>query len=540
VAASPPCRVIRQGFPIVRVLASALFAVAIAAALVGCGGSPTGGDSGYARYHEPSQGWTANVPAGWTSVVLGPQFVRREPLADPTRLLLRTYRHRRPATALRELAAAEGITATAREDERAGERLQWRRYRGREAGQPRLAVDIAVAGDGSDTHVVALVARRAELARLVRTALLPALDSFVPGPPDPPRSVLATAPPDPSYWPTRAWHTAAPASKGMDGKRLDAMLAEIRAARLPIDSVTIIRHGHIVLDAAFGPFASGRLGEPFASGRLHELQSATKSVTSMVLGTVLSERAAAGVSVTTPLLRLAAAVHYAPKLADARKRAMTLEDLLTMQSGLAWRESGYAYEPGSGNDVMAMSATRDWAGYVIDRPMAAQPGTTFNYNTGASHLVSAVVTVLTRRPAAAIARNHLFAPLGIRGESWLSDPDGVSVGGFGVLLEPRDLAKLAFLYLHHGRWDGRQIVPAAWVEQSTADHVADPAHEYGYLWWLDRADGYAYMAGLYGQLAAVVPAKDLVVVVTAHLPADVDASTVTRWLLERYVLPAAS
>ena len=236
-------RVIRQGFPIVRVLASALVAAAIAAAMVGCGGSSTGGDSGYARYHEPSQGWTANVPAGWTSVVLGPQFVRGEPLADPTRLLLRTYRHRRPATALRELAAAEGIIATAREDERAGERLRWRRYRGREAGQPRLAVNIAVAGDGADTHVVALVARRAELDRLVRTALLPALDSFVPGPPDPSRSVLATAPPDPSYWPTRAWHTAAPASEGMDGTRLDAMLAEIRAARLPIDSVTIIRHG---------------------------------------------------------------------------------------------------------------------------------------------------------------------------------------------------------------------------------------------------------------------------------------------------------
>ena len=186
-----------------------------------------------------------------------------------------------------------------------------------------------------------------------------------------------------------------------------------------------------------------------------------------MLGTVLSERAAGGVSVTTPVLRLAAAVHYAPAHADARKRAMTLEDLLTMQSGLAWRESGYAYEPGSGNDVLAMSATKDWSGYVIDRPMAAQPGTTFNYNTGASHVVSGVVTVLTRRPAAAIATTQVFAPLGIRGASWLSDPDGVSAGGFGLLLKPRDLAKLAFLYLHQGRWDGRQIVPAAWVEQLT-------------------------------------------------------------------------
>ena len=85
----------------------------------------------------------------------------------------------------------------------------------------------------------------------------------------------------------------------------------------------IIRHGSIVLDAAFEPFASGRLGEPFASGRLHELQSATKSVTSMVLGTVLSGRAAAGVSVTTPVLRLAAAVHYAPA---HRRRAQAGHD----------------------------------------------------------------------------------------------------------------------------------------------------------------------------------------------------------------------
>src|SRR5262249_10623040 len=102
-----------------------------------------------------------------------------------------------------------------------------------------------------------------------------------------------------------------------------------------------------------------------------------------------------------------------------------------------------------------------------------------------------------------------------------------------------DLAKLALLYLHDGDWNGRQIVPASWVEQSTIDHVADPQYEYGYLWWLDRADGYAYMAGLYGQLAVVVPEKDIVAVITAHLPAATDATAVTRWLLESYVLPAA-
>ena len=255
----------------------------------------------------------------------------------------------------------------------------------------------------------------------------------------------------------------------------------------------------------------------------------------------MSERGANRIDEKTRVLRLAATVDdYRPEHTDARKRAMTIEDMLTMQSGLAWKESGYAYERGSGNDVMAMFETGDWPGYVIDRPMAARPGTSFVYNSGTAHLVSAAVSVLARGPAAELAEQRLFAPLGIREYEWLADPGGVTTGGFGLMLEPRDLAKLAYLYLHHGRWDDSQIVPAAWVTQSTTDHVADPLHEYGYLWWLDRADGYAYMAGLYGQLAAVIPGKDLVAVITAHLPATVDATTVTRWLLEKYILPATA
>ena len=522
----------------IRLVVCFVVAAAIAATAIGCGGSSPEAGSRYVRYHDPSGGWTATVPVGWTSVVPGPEFVRGEPLADPTRLLLRTYRNQSPSAALRALAVDQGITAAARPGERVGG-LRWQRYRGRKAGEPQLAVELAVAKHGADTHVAAVTARRDELERLVRTALLPALDSFVPGPPDPPASLLARAPHDPSYWPTTGWRTASAASQGMDGERLDEMVAMIRATKLPIDSVTVIRHGNVVLDSRFGPFAEGTLGRPYASGRLHELQSATKSVSSTLFGIAMQNRGVNGVDAKTPMVRLAAAVDYRPKHLDARKRAMTVEDMLTMQSGLAWKESGYAYEPGSGNDVMAMFETGDWSRYVIDRPMATRPGTSFVYNSGTAHLVSAAVTVLTRRPAAELAESRLFAPLGINDYEWLADPNGITAGGFGLLLEPRDLAKLAFLYLHQGRWDGRQIVPAAWITQSTSDHVADPLHDYGYLWWLDRADGYAYMAGLYGQLAAVIPGKDLVAVVTAHLPATVDATAVTRWLLEKYILPAA-
>src|SRR5581483_4641919 len=127
---------------------------------------------------------------------------------------------------------------------------------------------------------------------------------------------------------------------------------------------------------------------------------------------------------------------------------------------------------------------------------------------------------------------RVFAPLGIRRFKWLTAPEGTSAGGFGLQLQPRDLARLAFLYLHRGRWAGRQLVPAAWVERSTTDQVADPQYEYGYLWWLDRADGYAYMSGLYGQLAVVDPGRDLVAVITSHLPGSVDGGTVTRFLRE--------
>jgi CubicO group peptidase (beta-lactamase class C family) len=538
VAAGTSVRPVRRmiGFIVIRVVVWLVVAAALAVTGVGCGSSSPQHGSRYVRYHDPSDGWTAVVPAGWTWVALEPGwFVRGNPVTDPSGLLLRTYRNRSPAAARHALAVSDRIAATAPAGERVGHRLRWQLYRGR---QRQLVVELAVAREGADAHVAALIARRAELGRMVRTVLLPALDSFVPGSPDPPVSVLARTPRDPSYWPTTGWRTASPASQGMDGKRLDAMVAEIRAAKLPIDSVTVVRHGNVVLDRSFGPFSRGTLPE-LATGPLHDLRSVTKSVTSMLLGIAMHERAASGVGANTPLVRVAAAIGYRPKRLDARKRAMTLEDLLTMQSGLAWKEWGYAYEPGSGNDAMAMAQTRDWSAYAIDRPMATRPGTTFVYNTGAAHLVSGVVSILTRHPAAELARRRLFAPLGIRDFQWMSDPSGVTAGECCLRLQPRDLAKLAFLYLHQGRWDGRQIVPAGWVIQSTTDHVADPRYEYGYFWWLDRADGYAYMSGLYGQLAAVIPGKDLVAVITAHLPENLDASLVPGWLLEKYILPAA-
>ena len=199
-------------------------------------------------------------------------------------------------------------------------------------------------------------------------------------------------------------------------------------------------------------------------------------------------------------------------------------------------ESGVPYAPGSGNSVIAMLGTDNWTQFVVDRPMAAQPGTRFVYNTGATHLVSGAVSIVAGRPADEVANDALLRAARDHHRQVGARTGGRDLGRLGLALAPADLAKLAFLYLHRGRWDGRQLVPEDWVEASTTDDVAPP-EEYGYLWWLDRADGYAFMAGLYGQLAVVAPRQDLVAVVTAHIPADVDATSVTP--LARGALRAA-
>ena len=524
----------------VRVVTVTVAAAAMLAVVAACGGSsstPASG-SGSVSYHASSQGWTAKVPEGWRSVALGPAFVRGNPHADPTQLVIQAYPKHTPAAALNEFSALHGITVTGRNGSQTGELLTWQRYTGLTTGTPELAVELAVAKDAAAADVAALVARSDEIDELAQSVLLPAIDSFAPGTPAQPASVLATAPAAPDYWPTAGWRTATPADEGMDTAKLDALVAEIRSAKLPVDSVTVIRHGYVVLDRRFGRFAAGTLGEPYADGTLHELQSVTKTVTSMLLGIALHDRAGSGITPQTPVMALAQAVDYTPAHVDARKRAMTVDDLLTMRSGIAWREWGVPYTAASGNDVVGMLATNDWLRYVIDRPMAAQPGTVFSYDTGAAHLVSAAISVLTGKPTLALAEKRLFGPLGISDFRWASDPGGVTDGGFGLQLRPDDLAKLAFLALHRGSWDGRQVVPAAWLEQSTIDRVGPP-YEYGYLWWLDPADGYAYMAGLYGQLAVVDPARDVVAVVTAHAPASEDGGALARWLVERYVLPAA-
>jgi CubicO group peptidase (beta-lactamase class C family) len=173
--------------------------------------------------------------------------------------------------------------------------------------------------------------------------------------------------------------------------------------------------------------------------------------------------------------------------------------------------------------------------------MAAEPGTRWNYNTGASHLLSAIIQETTGMTELAFAEEHLFGPLGISEVSWGTDPQGRSSGGTSLRLTPRDMAKFGYLYLNVGQWDGQQLVPAAWVKASTMNQA--PIFEtyygemsYGYQWWIVPWAGYYSAVGALGQFIVVLPELDMVVVFTSTLA--VEDFFIPLTLLAFYVIPS--
>jgi CubicO group peptidase (beta-lactamase class C family) len=162
--------------------------------------------------------------------------------------------------------------------------------------------------------------------------------------------------------------------------------------------------------------------------------------------------------------------------------------------------------------------SRDWVKFVLDEPMRSQPDSQFIYCSGCSHVLSAIIQARTGMNTRDFAEQELFGPLGIRDVEWDTDSVGIPIGGWGLQLAPRDLAKLGYLYLNEGVWDGRQIVPAEWVRTATQTHTpSDTELGYGYQWWTYPRWGAYAALGRYGQTIFVVPELDLIVVTTAQL-----------------------
>jgi CubicO group peptidase (beta-lactamase class C family) len=296
-----------------------------------------------------------------------------------------------------------------------------------------------------------------------------------------------------------------PEEQGMDSELLvEALNLLAEQEYYEVHSLLIVRNGYIVADAYF---------YPFAEETLHNTFSVTKSITATLIGIALEQGYIE--SVEQPVLEFFPEKTVANL--DANKRAMTLEDLLTMQTGF-----DFISQP---EDTLweMMLTSDDWVQFTLDLPMREEPGTFFAYCGPGSHLLSAIIQQTTGMSAQDFASEYLFSPLGITGVGWPSDPQGITHGYGDLHLSPHDMAKIGHLYLNNGSWGGQQIVPVEWVTAATKAHVDfgnnsgsyGPQvndHGYGYQWWI-KPEHYSAV-GHGGQYIVVSPDRNLVVVLT--------------------------
>lgn len=248
---------------------------------------------------------------------------------------------------------------------------------------------------------------------------------------------------------------------------------------------------------------------------LHTLQSVTKSVTSILLGIAFDLNQ--DYNVTTKVMPMF--TDYAVDSADERKNEITIEDLLTMRSGLQWNEGDYT---DLSDDCIAMEASNAWIQYVLSKPTDTLPGTRFEYNSGASVLLGKIVRMITGKRIDQWAEEKLFGPLGIKNYYWKKTPDGEIDTEGGLYLRAEDLAKIGTLFLNKGRWQNEQIVSESWVTASIRPVVNDAYPDnnnkigYGYQWWVpEHIDGRTKIFagnGYGGQFLMVAPEYDLIVV----------------------------
>lgn len=300
-------------------------------------------------------------------------------------------------------------------------------------------------------------------------------------------------------WPTRGWQTSTPEAEGMSSRELEGLVTFGIANGF--DSVLVTRHGRIVTEANYAPFPAGLK---------HRVNSVTKSVVGSLIAIALKEGTLK--SLDQPVLEFFPGRDFAGT--DARKKALTPRSLLDMTSGIDWDEPFGDSPPWS---MIYMERSPDWVKYVLDHRMVAEPGTAFAYNSGNTHLLSAILSKVTGRSAADYARDKLFGPLGIDDVNWRRDPQGISTGGFGLYLQPRDMAKLGYLWLRGGVWDGQRILPAEWTEQARHASVPmglGPLLNYGNGFWSLPKQDIFIAVGFDRQLIVVMPKLDIVAVLT--------------------------
>ncbi len=287
-----------------------------------------------------------------------------------------------------------------------------------------------------------------------------------------------------------------PESQGISSR---AVLAFVEALECKIEypnSVMLLRHGQVVAEGWW---------HPFAPEYRHTLFSLSKSFTSTAVGLAVTEGLLSVDDAVVSFFPEDLPAEVSPNLA-----AMRVRHLLSMSTGHAVDTT----------EFLRGGANENWARAFLARPVEHEPGTVFVYNSGATYMLSAIVQKVTGQKVIDFLRPRLFNPLGITDPWWEECPRGINVGGWGLNIRTEDIARFGQLYLQKGEWQGRQLVPAAWVEEATAWHVANDnggtpewQQGYGYQFWRCRHNIYRG-DGAFGQFCVVMPEQDAVLAMT--------------------------
>ena len=289
----------------------------------------------------------------------------------------------------------------------------------------------------------------------------------------------------------QAFVRATPESQGISSDLFAALLRELDASKdTEMHHFMALRHGKVICECNFAPYPKGMW---------HITHSMCKSITGMAIGMLIEEGK----------LKLDENIYdifpdHINAFSKIFRPVITVENLLTMTSGVTFNESGIV----SGND---------WLGSFLNASVNGKPGTEFQYNSLNTYVLSAIVTKRTGETLTEYLTPRLFGPLGITKYYWETCPKGITKGGWGLFLCAEDMAKLGQLYLQRGKWNGQQLVSEYWIEISTARHLKtqNDTYGYGYQLWMEQRPGSFEYNGMLGQNVIIYPDMDMVLVTNA-------------------------
>ena len=321
------------------------------------------------------------------------------------------------------------------------------------------------------------------------------------------------------------WQVAELADAGIDTQQISSMMQRVVDGRYPgIDAVVIAKNNRLLLYW----FAQRELDQFDAwigntNIERHVLHSTSKSFTSALVGIAIDQGHIASTQVK--FYELFPYTSYLNP--DPRKDEMTLEDALTMRLGLQWDEWSLPYTNPLNDLVNLENNNVDWAKALLNLPMSSDPGTVFAYNTAATIAIGQALEHAIGEPLVEFANTYLFYPMQITNAGWWRTPTGLPVGGSGLFLTARDLAKFGQLYIDGGTWQGQQLISPAWIADTVVRRVdisswAFYSEAYGFQWWLDDLTYQGQpvetwvTSGYGGQYLFAIPSLDLVVAFTGH------------------------